>query len=147
MSNPLKQRSGTFRADVAVDPNTSYVFSAWFRSRNILPNFPTAIRETYHSHSPFKVDVEQLAGGKVLSTASAWGYTGTADWNRQFTGVRTRRDVTALRIVGRRKGCLVFACANPTVLRLFAVTGMDQTFELAHSREAALEIARASAVS
>jgi len=55
--------------------------------------------------------------------------------------------LSALRIVGRRKGCLVFACANPTVLRLFAVTGMDQTFELANSREAALEIARASAVS
>src|SRR3954453_11151436 len=50
--------------------------------------------------------------------------------------------LSALRIVGRRKGCFVFACANPTVLRLFAVTGMDQTFALAGSREEALKVAR-----
>ena len=100
VSNPVKQRSGTFRTDVVVDPNTSYVFSAWFRSRNVRPNFPTAIRETYHPHSPFRVDLQQLATGRVVSTDSAWGYTGTAEWNRQFTGVRTRADVTALRIVG-----------------------------------------------
>ena len=53
--------------------------------------------------------------------------------------------LSALRIVGRRKGCFVFACANPTVLRLFAVTGMDQTFELAPSREEALRLAREAA--
>lgn len=100
VSNAARQRSGVFRTDVAVHPNTSYVFSAWFRSRTIRPNLPTAIRETYHPHSPLKIDVEQLAGGKVVGTASAWGYTGTADWNRQFAGVRTRGDVTALRIVG-----------------------------------------------
>jgi anti-sigma B factor antagonist len=50
--------------------------------------------------------------------------------------------LSALRIVGRRKGCFVFACANPTVLRLFAVTGMDQTFDLASSREDAMRVAR-----
>ena len=100
VSNPRKQRSGTFRAEVAVEPNSSYVFSSWFRSRNVQPNFPTAIRETYHPHSPFKVDVEQLAGGRVVSTVSARAYTGTAGWNRQFVGVRTRSDVTALIIVG-----------------------------------------------
>jgi anti-sigma B factor antagonist len=50
--------------------------------------------------------------------------------------------LSALRIVGRRKGCFVFACANPTVLRLFAVTGMDQTFDLASSRKEALDVAR-----
>src|SRR3954470_22987992 len=50
--------------------------------------------------------------------------------------------LSALRIVGRRKGCFVFACANPTVLRLFAVTGMDQTFDLAGSREEGLKVAR-----
>jgi hypothetical protein len=100
LSNPVKQTSGAFRAEVDVEPNTSYVFSAWFRSRNVLPELPTAIRETYHPHSPLKVDVEQLAGGQVVSVSSAWGYTGTAGWNRQFAGVRTRSDVSALRIVG-----------------------------------------------
>src|SRR3954468_1895489 len=50
--------------------------------------------------------------------------------------------LSALRIVGRRNGCFVLACANPTVLRLFAVTGMDQTFDLAGSREEGVQIAR-----
>ena len=47
----------------------------------------------------------------------------------------------ALRIVDRMAGCLVLACANPTVLRLFAVTGMDRTFEILPSREAAVGLA------
>jgi hypothetical protein len=100
VSNRVKTRSGTFVGEVRVDPDTDYVFSAWFRGRNVRPNFPTAIRETYHPHSPLKVDVQQLAGGKVVGTATAWGYTGTAGWNRQFASVRTGRDITALRIVG-----------------------------------------------
>jgi len=104
VSNRVKQDSGTFRAEVPVEPNTSYVFSAWFRSQNVRPNFPTAIRESYHPHSPLKVDVEQVAGGRVVSVNSAWGYTGTADWNRQFAGVRTREGVSALRIVGWIEG-------------------------------------------
>jgi hypothetical protein len=100
VSNPVRRDSGAFRAEIPVEPNTSYVFSGWFRSRGVRPNFPTAIRETYHPHSPFKVDVEQVAGGKVVGTVSTWAYTGTAGWNRQFAGVRTRGDVTALRVVG-----------------------------------------------
>jgi anti-sigma B factor antagonist len=50
--------------------------------------------------------------------------------------------LSALRIVGRNSGCLVFACANPTVLRLFAVTGMDGTFEMTTSRDEAVKRAR-----
>ncbi len=50
--------------------------------------------------------------------------------------------LSALRIVGRNSGCLVFACANPTVLRLFAVTGMDGTFEMTTSRDEAVRRAR-----
>src|SRR3954447_9354237 len=50
--------------------------------------------------------------------------------------------LSARRVVGRGNGCFVFACANPTVLRLFAVTGMDQTFDLAGSREEAVQLAR-----
>jgi hypothetical protein len=98
--NPTRRTSAFFWMEVPVDPKTSYVFSAWFRSRSVRPNFPTAIRETYHPHSPLKVDVQQLANGNSVSTSSAWGYTGTAGWNRQFTGLRTRDDVTRVRIVG-----------------------------------------------
>jgi anti-sigma B factor antagonist len=47
----------------------------------------------------------------------------------------------ALRIVDRVGGCLLVACANPTVLRLFAVTGMDTTFEILPSRPEAVELA------
>jgi anti-sigma B factor antagonist len=46
--------------------------------------------------------------------------------------------LSALRIVHRRHGCLVLACANPTVLRLFAVTGMDRTFDVQPTREQAI---------
>jgi anti-sigma B factor antagonist len=52
--------------------------------------------------------------------------------------------LSALREVGR-DGCLVLACANPTVLRLFAVTGMDRTFDIRPSRDEALAGARAEA--
>jgi anti-anti-sigma factor len=48
-----------------------------------------------------------------------------------------------LRIVHRRQGRLVLACANPTVLRLFAVTGMDRTFDVEPTRaQAVLKAAR-----
>jgi anti-sigma B factor antagonist len=53
--------------------------------------------------------------------------------------------LSALRVVGRGDGCLVLACANPTVLRLFAVTGMDRTFDIRPSRDDALEGARTKA--
>jgi anti-sigma B factor antagonist len=53
--------------------------------------------------------------------------------------------LSALRMVGRRGGCLTIACANPTVLRLFAVTGMDRTFVIRPSRAEAIEAARALA--
>ena len=51
--------------------------------------------------------------------------------------------LSALRLVHRQDGCLVLACANPTVLRLFAVTGMDKTFEVEPTRDAAVHRATA----
>ena len=98
--NPARQDSGTFRTQVSVLPGTEYVFSAWFRSQNVRPNFPTAVRETYQPHSPLKIDVQQVDGSKVVRTSSAWAYTGTAGWNRQFAGIRTGANVNAVRIVG-----------------------------------------------
>jgi anti-sigma B factor antagonist len=44
----------------------------------------------------------------------------------------------ALRAVHRHDGCLAVACANPTVLRLFAVTGMDMTFDILPTRAEAI---------
>jgi anti-sigma B factor antagonist len=52
--------------------------------------------------------------------------------------------LSALRLVHRQDGCLVLACANPTVLRLFAVTGMDKTFDVVGSREEAMAEAEAA---
>jgi anti-sigma B factor antagonist len=52
--------------------------------------------------------------------------------------------LSALRAVGRRGGCLTVACANPTVLRLFAVTGMDQTLVIRPTPAEALEATRSS---
>ena len=50
--------------------------------------------------------------------------------------------LSALRALGRHGGSLAIACRNPTVLRLFAVTRMDQTIPIAPTREGALEAAR-----
>src|SRR3954467_6059586 len=100
------------------------------------------------------VYVLELAGELDVSTvgsvqreviAAAETHPGLALRGRGLTFIDSsgmRLLLSALRIVGRRKGCFVFACANPTVLRLFAVTGMDQTFDLAGSREEAVQIAR-----
>jgi anti-sigma B factor antagonist len=52
--------------------------------------------------------------------------------------------LSALRLIHRQDGCLVVACANPTVLRLFAVTGMDKTFDVVPSREDAVAKALAA---
>jgi anti-sigma B factor antagonist len=46
--------------------------------------------------------------------------------------------LTAVRESGRRAGRFVIACSNPTILRLFTLTGMDRTLEIAPDREAAL---------
>jgi len=53
--------------------------------------------------------------------------------------------LSALRRAALRDGCLALACANPTVLRLFAVTGMDRTLDVRPSREAAVQAVLQSA--
>jgi anti-sigma B factor antagonist len=44
-----------------------------------------------------------------------------------------------LREVERQGGAMVVVCANPTVLRLFAITGTDETLEVRPTRAAALQ--------
>jgi anti-sigma B factor antagonist len=48
------------------------------------------------------------------------------------------RLLTALRDQQQSGGQLVLACHNPTVLRLFEVTGTDETFQIFPTRERAL---------
>ncbi len=48
-----------------------------------------------------------------------------------------------LRDVSRRGGRLVLALANPTVLRLFEITRLDDTFDIVPTREEALAHVRA----
>jgi anti-sigma B factor antagonist len=50
--------------------------------------------------------------------------------------------LSALRVLGKHGGSLAIACRNPTVLRLFAVTRIDETIPIAPTREGALEAAR-----
>ncbi len=47
--------------------------------------------------------------------------------------------LNGLRQIAARKGNLAVVCANPTVLRLFQITGLDHTFAIHEDREAACE--------
>ena len=51
--------------------------------------------------------------------------------------------LNALRRVTRQQGILALAVSNPTVLRLFEITRLDSTFDIAPSREEALARVRA----
>lgn len=50
--------------------------------------------------------------------------------------------LNGLRRVMRKDGRLVLACANPTVLRLFDITGTSATFTIVETRAQAIEVAR-----
>ena len=46
--------------------------------------------------------------------------------------------LNGLRRVTRARGSMVLACANPTVLRLFEITRLDSTFDIAPSCDEAI---------
>ncbi len=50
--------------------------------------------------------------------------------------------LNGLRRVIRKDGRLVLACANPTVLRLFDITGTSATFTILDTRQQAIEAAQ-----
>jgi anti-sigma B factor antagonist len=50
--------------------------------------------------------------------------------------------LNGLRRVRRARGRLVLACENPTVLRLFQITRLDDTFEIVANRTLALDRVR-----
>jgi len=52
--------------------------------------------------------------------------------------------LNALRRVTRQQGALALAVSNPTVLRLFEITRLDSTFDIAPSREEAVDRVRRS---
>ena len=52
--------------------------------------------------------------------------------------------LNALRRVTRNQGALALAVANPTVLRLFEITRLDSTFDIAGSRDDAVARVRAA---
>ena len=47
--------------------------------------------------------------------------------------------LNALRRVTRQQGALSLAVSNPTVLRLFEITRLDSTFDIAPTREEAIQ--------
>jgi anti-sigma B factor antagonist len=53
--------------------------------------------------------------------------------------------LNALRRVTRQRGALALVVSNPTVLRLFEITRLDTTFEIANTRDEAVERVRAAA--
>lgn len=46
--------------------------------------------------------------------------------------------LNGLRLVNQKQGRMALACANPTVLRLFQITSLTQTFDIFPDRAAAL---------
>jgi len=50
--------------------------------------------------------------------------------------------LSGLRNVTRRQGHLALACANPTVLRLFEITRLSETFDIVATRAQALRRVR-----
>ena len=46
--------------------------------------------------------------------------------------------LNGLRLVNQRHGRMALVCANPTVMRLFQITGLDATFDIFEDRAAAI---------
>jgi anti-sigma B factor antagonist len=46
--------------------------------------------------------------------------------------------LNGLRLINQRHGHLALVCANPTVMRLFQITGLDATFDIFEDRAAAI---------
>jgi anti-anti-sigma factor len=46
--------------------------------------------------------------------------------------------LNGLRLVNQKQGQMALACANPTVLRLFQITSLTETFDIFPDRAAAV---------
>jgi hypothetical protein len=101
VSNASVATSGALTTEVPASPYQNYFLSAWFKSEDVLPTatslgHPPIIQPT---GSPLQIRVEQVSGsGKVLATYYAFGYTNTADWNKQAVGFKTLGKTRTLRV-------------------------------------------------
>ncbi|MDP8957102.1 MAG: hypothetical protein M3N24_09120, partial [Actinomycetota bacterium] len=100
ISLPRQGVSRSFATSIAVDPLTNYVVSGWFRTQAIQPTIPTAVRETYHQHSPVELEVVQRSARGRAALGSAHSYTDSAGWHKQFVGFKTGSDVRRVDIRG-----------------------------------------------
>jgi anti-sigma B factor antagonist len=46
--------------------------------------------------------------------------------------------LNGLRLIDQRHGRMALVCANPTVMRLFQITGLEATFDIVEDRAAAI---------
>lgn len=94
LHNPTTATSRSFTTVIPVRPYTNYTFSAWFKTENLLPTAPPV------GKSAVRVKVQQLSSTGVVGAHMAYGYTNTANWNRQFVGFRTLGTTRQVRISG-----------------------------------------------
>jgi hypothetical protein len=101
ISASVRQNSGSFSTQIRVEPNVYYMLSAWFRTQDLLPTVPPAVREPTQRNTGAQVALQQMsATGEVVATSRVFGYTDTAGWNRQFVGFKTADDAMTVRVSG-----------------------------------------------
>ena len=96
LGRPTFGDTGYLRTEIAVRPDREYTISGWMRSAAVQPTAPPGL--TYSDLSPARLMIQEYAGSTVVDTGYLFGYTDTADWNRQFLGIRTAKDATSLRL-------------------------------------------------
>lgn len=105
-----------------LDPQTHVIALRGELDVATVPEFGDALREAIdRGHTALVVDLTQLT---FLDS----------------TGLMML--LNALRRLMRQNGRLALACANPTILRLFDVTGTSSTFTIRENREQAIEAVR-----
>jgi anti-sigma B factor antagonist len=112
---------------------------------SLIPHF-----ELGEERSDAGVDVVNVSGEIHVSTAPRFGYQLNAIIEDKTTLVLDLSAVefidstglsvllNGLRLVNQRKGRMALVCANPTVLRLFEITGLDVTFDIFVDRPGAI---------
>ncbi len=113
---------------------------------SLVPHFELA-----EERSDEGVDIVSVSGEIHVSTAPRFGQqlnavigSGTTTLVLDLSAVEfidsTGLSVllTGLRLVNQRNGRMALVCANPTVLRLFQVTGLDATFDIFADRPGAI---------
>ncbi len=101
VSNRATTTSGGFSTVVPVRPYTYYFLTAWSRARDVLPTSTLAGNPPITSPrgGPVQVKAEQLnESGEVLATYYTFGYTNTANWNKQSVGFKSLSATSRVRV-------------------------------------------------